>query len=212
MNGGAVERVEARLHVGRRDAEHGHARVRLDARPGRPSAAPNTPNVDRAVGDERGAVPDGHAHVVAAESLRVAASSPWRGSRSSAVDEQRVAVRGRGHVRSRGRRRGGSRRSARVNLPGPVGSRAVGLLDGKTAIVTGGGGGIGRGSRSGSPPEGAAVTIAEIDARACRRRPRRRSGRPAGRVEPVVADVREAGDVDRVVAAALDESGGSTCS
>jgi 2-hydroxycyclohexanecarboxyl-CoA dehydrogenase len=82
----------------------------------------------------------------------------------------------------------------------------VGLLDGKAAIVTGGGGGIGRGIAARFAAEGATVTLAEID-----------EGRAAetaaaieaagGTVQPVVADVREAADVDRVVAAALDLNG-----
>ncbi|HEY6317142.1 MAG TPA: SDR family NAD(P)-dependent oxidoreductase [Acidimicrobiia bacterium] len=80
------------------------------------------------------------------------------------------------------------------------------MLDGKAAIVTGGGGGIGRGIAERFAAEGAAVTLAEID-----------EGRAAetaaaieaagGTVQPVVADVREAADVQRVVAAALDLTG-----
>ncbi len=80
------------------------------------------------------------------------------------------------------------------------------LLDGKVAVVTGGGGGIGGAVSERFAAEGAAVTVAEIDAsRAETTVDGIRAG--GGVATAVVADVREPADVDRVVRSALDEHG-----
>jgi len=82
----------------------------------------------------------------------------------------------------------------------------VGLLDGKAAVVTGGGGGIGRGIAERFAAEGAAVTIAEIDeGRAAETAAA--IGASGGTARPVVADVRAADDVERVVTEALEADG-----
>ena len=81
-----------------------------------------------------------------------------------------------------------------------------GLLAGKVAIVTGGGGGIGRGISERFAREGASVVIAEIDAdRARDTQVAITSGN--GRAVAVVSDVREAGVAEALVAAARDEFG-----
>ncbi|HEV3451866.1 MAG TPA: SDR family NAD(P)-dependent oxidoreductase [Acidimicrobiia bacterium] len=83
----------------------------------------------------------------------------------------------------------------------------MGLLEGKTAIVTGGGGGIGRGIAERYAAEGAAVTVAELDA--SRAHETVTAIRAAGGVASgVVADVRDEAEVDRVLAATLDDRGG----
>jgi NAD(P)-dependent dehydrogenase (short-subunit alcohol dehydrogenase family) len=81
-------------------------------------------------------------------------------------------------------------------MPGP-------LLDGRTAVVTGGGGGIGRGISERFAAEGARVVVAEAD-----------EGRATATVAAiadaggtaiaVVGDVREAETVDEVMATAAD--------
>ena len=82
----------------------------------------------------------------------------------------------------------------------------AGLLDGRVAIVTGGGGGIGRGISERFAAEGARVVIGEIDA--TRASDTERSIRESGgAVESVVADVREPGGVEQIVAAARDAFG-----
>lgn len=82
----------------------------------------------------------------------------------------------------------------------------MGLLEDHSAIVTGGGGGIGRGIAERFASEGAAVTVAELDpARAEETVSAIRAA--GGTAVGVVADVREPLDVDRVLRAALDERG-----
>jgi 2-hydroxycyclohexanecarboxyl-CoA dehydrogenase len=80
------------------------------------------------------------------------------------------------------------------------------LLDGQAAVVTCGGGGIGRAIAARFAVEGASVTVAEIDA--SRAKETVDGIRAAGGVATaVVADVRDAADVDRVARTAVDEHG-----
>ena len=79
----------------------------------------------------------------------------------------------------------------------------AGLLDGKVAIVTGGGGGIGRGVSERFAQEGAAVVVAEIDDARARETQLAITG-AGGRAVSVVADVRDAGVAEALVTAARD--------
>jgi 3-oxoacyl-[acyl-carrier protein] reductase len=81
-----------------------------------------------------------------------------------------------------------------------------GLLAGKVAIVTGGGGGIGRGISERFAREGASVVIAEIDGDRARETQVAITGEN-GRAVSLVVDVREAGVADALVASARDELG-----
>ena len=80
------------------------------------------------------------------------------------------------------------------------------LLVGKVAIVTGGGGGIGRGVSECFARQGAAVVIAEIDHERARETQLAITG-DGGRAVTVVADVRDRGVADALVTAARDEFG-----
>jgi NAD(P)-dependent dehydrogenase (short-subunit alcohol dehydrogenase family) len=82
----------------------------------------------------------------------------------------------------------------------------AGLLAGKVAVVTGGGGGIGRGISERFAREGAHVVVAEIDdARAQETADEIVAG--GGDALALVADVRNEVDVDRVVSHTLDTHG-----
>jgi NAD(P)-dependent dehydrogenase (short-subunit alcohol dehydrogenase family) len=78
-----------------------------------------------------------------------------------------------------------------------------GLLDGRVAIVTGGGGGIGRGIVERFVREGASVVFAEIDAE----RARETQTAIGERCAAVICDVREPDVADALVTAARDNFG-----
>jgi len=82
----------------------------------------------------------------------------------------------------------------------------AGKLDGKTAIVSGGGQGIGRGVAVALAREGAAVVIAEIDPDTCLRTVEEIKA-IGGRALAVTCDVRSREEVQAAVAAAVREFG-----
>lgn len=76
-------------------------------------------------------------------------------------------------------------------------------LEGKVAVVTGGGGGIGRGIAEAFAAHGASVVLAESDAgRAAETRAAIESG--GGEALDVVVDVREPADVERLACETFD--------
>jgi NAD(P)-dependent dehydrogenase (short-subunit alcohol dehydrogenase family) len=79
----------------------------------------------------------------------------------------------------------------------------AGLLDGRVAVVTGGGGGIGRGVAERFASEGARVVIAEVD----ETRARDAQVAMGEAAVAVVCDATEDGAAETVVTAALDEFG-----
>lgn len=80
------------------------------------------------------------------------------------------------------------------------------LLDGKVAVVTGGGDGIGGAISALFAQHGAFVEIAEIDAERGARKQREIED-AGGRARTHVVDVTEMADVDRLAAAVIDEHG-----
>jgi NAD(P)-dependent dehydrogenase (short-subunit alcohol dehydrogenase family) len=84
---------------------------------------------------------------------------------------------------------------------------AAGRLAGRVAIVTGGGDGIGRGVVRRFAAEGASVLLAEVDADAGARAAEEASRDFGVRVEPIVVDVTDRGQVEATVAAAVDRFG-----
>jgi NAD(P)-dependent dehydrogenase (short-subunit alcohol dehydrogenase family) len=78
------------------------------------------------------------------------------------------------------------------------------MLAGKVAIVTGGGGGIGRGVSTRFAGEGAAIVIAEIDTERARDTQLAITSQ-GGRAVSVVVDVRDAGVAEALVTTARDE-------
>ncbi|MDB5424628.1 MAG: family oxidoreductase [Phenylobacterium sp.] len=84
----------------------------------------------------------------------------------------------------------------------------MGLLAGKVALITGGGGGIGRGVARRFVREGAAVVVAEMNPEFCRQIETELKDELGGQALVLQADVREKADVLGAVQAAVDTFGG----
>ena len=84
----------------------------------------------------------------------------------------------------------------------------MGMLDGKVAIITGGGGGIGRGVARRFVREGAAVVVAEINDEFRQQIQTELVDELGGRAVVMKADVRKKADVLAAVQAAVDTFGG----
>ncbi|MDM7999382.1 MAG: SDR family NAD(P)-dependent oxidoreductase [Dehalococcoidia bacterium] len=82
----------------------------------------------------------------------------------------------------------------------------MGILDGKVAIVTGAGQGIGRGAALALSKEGASVVLTDIQGAACQRTAGEITA-IGGRAVPVTCDVSRRDQVKTVVAAAVREFG-----
>jgi NAD(P)-dependent dehydrogenase (short-subunit alcohol dehydrogenase family) len=83
----------------------------------------------------------------------------------------------------------------------------VGRLDGKVAVVTGGGGGIGRATASRFAAEGARVVVSDVDADSAEE-VAEAIGARGGSAIHVHTDVTDAGSVDEMVGAAVATYGG----
>jgi NAD(P)-dependent dehydrogenase (short-subunit alcohol dehydrogenase family) len=82
----------------------------------------------------------------------------------------------------------------------------MGALDGRMAVVTGAGSGLGRGIAVMLAARGAAVACVDLDGAAARETAVQ-VGKAGGRAEAIAADVSRAADVDRAVAAAVGALG-----
>jgi 3-oxoacyl-[acyl-carrier protein] reductase len=84
----------------------------------------------------------------------------------------------------------------------------MGLLEGKVALITGGGAGIGRGAARRFVREGAAVVVAEINPQLCDQIARELTEELGGRATVVRTDVRDKDQVLAAVQTAVDTFGG----
>ena len=82
------------------------------------------------------------------------------------------------------------------------------MLEGKTAIVTGGSRGIGLATAQAMLAEGASVVISGIDQARLRDAQRQLETSAPGRVASIAADVRSTSDVAKLVGTAVDRFGG----
>jgi 3-oxoacyl-[acyl-carrier protein] reductase len=84
----------------------------------------------------------------------------------------------------------------------------MGLLEGKVAVITGGGGGIGRGIARRFVREGASVVIAEYNDEFCAQIKKELIEELGGKAHVMKADVRIKSDVEAAIQAAVDVFGG----